>query len=132
MRGPDLLLPDAQLGGAHRGSGERHPHSYLHAQCTCSDSFNLMSTCGSLHPQDHVLPLHRQVLVILSQLEGSTGFSITHLLAPQQLGSLQGQPQPPSHAQVRWPSWAPASVTAPRLPAYPYMLFMRETPTQDA
>ncbi|KAL4230896.1 Calpain-15 [Mactra antiquata] len=79
----------------------RLSHANVHIKCDCSDSSNLVSTRGDLVTVDSVPPLHRQVIMVLSQLERMSPYHLSRRL-------LNRQDNPMTGAGVG--DWAPPGV----------------------
>ena len=62
------------------GVENRDPDLNLQIKCNCNDSFNVVATRGDLLTMDVIPPLHRQIIVVLTQLEISGGHQINHKL----------------------------------------------------
>lgn len=58
----------------------RSPDRSIHVQCDCKESTNVVSTRGSLTSVDSIPPLHRQVIMILTQLERTSPFHVSRRL----------------------------------------------------
>lgn len=58
----------------------RSRNHYIQVVCDCSESMNIVSSRGELKTVDCIPPLHSLVVIVLTQLEGTVGFSIAHKL----------------------------------------------------
>ncbi|CAG0902874.1 unnamed protein product, partial [Darwinula stevensoni] len=59
----------------------RQPENWVQVMCYCTNSFGVVSTRGELKTVDSVPPLHRQVVMVLTQLEGSGGYRISYQMS---------------------------------------------------
>ncbi|CAB3373698.1 Hypothetical predicted protein [Cloeon dipterum] len=80
----------------------RHENKWINVKCDCQESYNVVSTRGQLRTVDSVPPLHRQVIIVLTQLEGSGGFAIAHRLTHRLANSVGLHDWGPSNTN-HWP-----------------------------
>ncbi|XP_052077640.1 calpain-15-like [Mytilus californianus] len=77
----------------------RSPDKSIHVQCDCKESLNIVSTRGNLTSVDSIPPLHRQVIMILTQLERTAPYTVTRRLRHRM-----------TLTQTGLGDWAPAGV----------------------
>ncbi|PAA77291.1 hypothetical protein BOX15_Mlig004275g1, partial [Macrostomum lignano] len=63
----------------------RDPRQCMLVKCECNGSENVVSTRGAIESTDIIPPLHRQVVMLLSQLESSERYSVHHRIVHQPL-----------------------------------------------
>eukprot|EP00112_Aurelia_sp_Birch-Aquarium-sp1_P002218 Seg1238.1 transcript_id=Seg1238.1/GoldUCD/mRNA.D3Y31 product=Calpain-D protein_id=Seg1238.1/GoldUCD/D3Y31 len=68
------------MSGLIIAAENRRSDMCLHLDCNCSESFNVVSSRGCLETHDVLPPLSRQIVILLTQLEGNEGYSVSHKL----------------------------------------------------
>jgi len=68
------------ISGLLIAAENRKEDMHLSLDCNCSESFNILSTRGCLVTFDVIPPLHRQIVMLLTQAEATEGYSVSHKL----------------------------------------------------
>ncbi|PSN35671.1 Calpain-D [Blattella germanica] len=58
----------------------KNPVKWVHAKVDCRSNQNVVSSRGSLTTADSIPPRHRQIVVLLSHLDGSEGFTRSYVV----------------------------------------------------
>jgi calpain-15 len=93
----------------------RRANKWVHVRVDCSASYNVVSTRGVLLTADAVPPLHRQVIMVLSQLQGNTRVSseyslLQRLTASSSLGEWGTGSNSPAIGNHLWGLHAPRPI----------------------
>eukprot|EP00794_Sanderia_malayensis_P007082 gene7082-7880_t len=84
----------------------RRSNMFLQFDCNCTESFNVVSSRGCLETHDVIPPLHRQIIILLTQLECNQGYSVSHKLkfrtqSDNGFGGISAHQNPPLLAELR-------------------------------